>query len=123
MKSRGEYSLCPSASATAPDPAVWDIPSKFSSAIKCSSGDLMVQGNDAMMRLKEADTYNGWKFTGSYTKDSGCDDHLIVLSTNPSEPWSWGLSGTAVKFVWNCNSKYIYPKSGEDGAKGVSCGE
>merc|ERR1719305_478926 len=76
-----------------------------------------------MMRWKESQNFNGWKFTGHYTKDSSCDDHLIVLSTSESERWNWGQSGSAVKFVWNCNSKYIYPKSGEDNQKSVSCSE
>merc|ERR1719498_443995 len=83
----------------------------------------MVQADGAMMRWKAAHVFEGWKIVGTFTKDSGCDDHLIVLSTSESERWSWGQSGNAVKFVWNCNSKYIYPKRGEDGPKSTSCSE
>jgi hypothetical protein len=91
------------------DGSIWDSwPDQFDYA----DGSLLVTDGDAMMRT--ADQYSPTRITGSLNKDDGCSDHYVVLSTNPAETWSWGSDPDAVKFVWNCNTKYIYGSSTTD---------
>ncbi|MFT5457510.1 MAG: hypothetical protein ACI9K2_004004 [Myxococcota bacterium] len=79
-------------------------------------GSLLVTGGDAVMRSIE--TYEIAQILGSLNKDASCSDHFVVLSTSPSFTWSWSSVPGAMKFVWNCDTKYIYAPVGSDS---VSC--
>ncbi|MGA1848734.1 MAG: LamG-like jellyroll fold domain-containing protein, partial [Thermoplasmatota archaeon] len=41
-------------------------------------------------------------------KEYSCSDHYFMITDNYNDGWSWGTSTDKFKFVWNCNSKYIY---------------
>ncbi|MFT4621716.1 MAG: hypothetical protein ACI8PZ_000368 [Myxococcota bacterium] len=79
-------------------------------------GSLLVTDGDAVMRT--ADMYDVMNIAGALNKDDACSDHFVVLSDSPSFSWSWGSVPGAVKFVWNCNTKYIY---GQVGSDSVAC--
>jgi hypothetical protein len=87
-----------------------EIWASMPSTMSYDGGSLLVTGDSARMRTSEM--YSVSRIRGSLNKDEGCDDHFVMLSTNPSETWSWGSSSTAIKFVWNCSTKYIYASSG-----------
>ena len=73
------------------------------------AGDLLVTGGDRSMRTVEM--YSPTNISGTLVKDEGCDDHYVVLSTDPDFFWSWSSVPGSMKFVWNCSSKYIYGPS------------
>ena len=82
------------------------------STMSYEGGSLLATGDGARMRTTEMYTVS--RIRGSLDKDEGCDDHFVMLSTNPSESWSWSSSPNTIKFVWNCSSKYIYSASTTD---------
>ena len=43
-------------------------------------------------------------------KDHKCSSHFIVVSTSDKFTWDWGTQDDAIKFVWNCDTKYILGK-------------
>jgi hypothetical protein len=86
------------------DASIWsDLPAGFTYD---GRGNLVVEGDGRMMRT--IDTYEPTSITGTLNKDESCDDHFVVLSTDPGLLWGWSSVPGAMKFVWNCSSKFIY---------------
>ena len=79
------------------------------SGITCSGTDLHVYGGDKAMRYATTlSTTNGLVISGSLNKNASCSDHFVVLTTGTTFSWSWASTSNQIKFVWNCDSKYIY---------------
>jgi hypothetical protein len=76
------------------------------------SGSLFATGGDALMR--SIDMMELSTIFASLNKDDTCSDHYIILSSDPRETWSWGSDPSAIKFVWNCSTKYIYGSRATD---------
>lgn len=86
--------------------------------------DLWFSGDMAgkpTMRTK--DNYE-WPLTvnAEIEKNHKCSSHFIVVTTSKDFVWDWGTQDNAIKFVWNCDTKYILAKGQpETGAKGKKC--
>ena len=82
------------------------------------SGDM---SGKAPLRTKEM---FDWPLTvtAQIEKDHKCSSHFIVISTSDKFTWDWSASDDAIKFVWNCDTKYILAKGQpKSGAKGAKC--
>ncbi len=85
------------------DESIWEsLPPGF----EYIRGTLQVTGDGAAMR--SLDTWSVRGISSTLDKDESCDDHFIVLSEDPAMSWSWASSPGNMKFVWNCDNKYIY---------------
>ena len=76
-----------------------------------SSGSLYIGGDGESMRSKHAYSLSGRTISGTLVKRTDCDDHHVVISSSSDFSWSWSSESGSVKFVWNCDSKYIYGQS------------
>jgi hypothetical protein len=88
-------------------------------------GKLWFEGpsmNTQPMRLREP-IVGPFVVKAGLQKTQHCSSQYIVLTTNPyGFLWNWGNSPHAVKFVWNCDEKYVYAPSKNDTAK-TSCAD
>ena len=75
-----------------------------------AGGDLRISG-DNMLQVTNKACSEISQIYGTFTKDASCSDHFVMLSTSASTPWSWDATAGAVKFVWDCNHKYIFGQS------------
>ena len=83
----------------------WTAPS----SITCSSDNLLqVTGDGQSMRTTDTYRFDTATIIGSFPRATSCDDHFIVLSKGDSFTWDWSSDPTAIKFVWDCSTKYIY---------------
>ncbi|MEM5830955.1 MAG: DUF2341 domain-containing protein, partial [Candidatus Aenigmatarchaeota archaeon] len=44
-------------------------------------------------------------------KNDICADHFIYISQSTSATWAWSSTSGVIRFVWNCDNKYIYRQS------------
>ena len=100
------------------DSSIWDSPS---SRYTYSDGNLLVygdsgSGDELMMMNTEFEAPLTIK--GILDKEQSCSDHYVVISTGTDARWNWGSGEDIAKFVWNCDSKYIY---GQTSQSGTSC--
>ena len=107
------YPTLPGGPAIDDDFAAFDQGYWLAPCVGCSfgGGGLTVAGSDMLVRSYGALTGLG-RIKGSLVKAEACDDHLLVVSTNPYFAWSWGSASGSARFVWNCNTKYIYGGAG-----------
>ena len=55
------------------------------------------------------------EITVTLDRTHACSNQYIVLSTNKKYKFSYGLEKNTIKFLYNCNGKYIYgPKAKEN---------
>jgi hypothetical protein len=40
-------------------------------------------------------------------ENAGCADHFIYISSSSTATWDWNSTPNVIRFVWNCDSKYI----------------
>ena len=79
------------------NPALWLAPC---AGCSYAGGRLLVAGTDNLMRSRGA-LAGLTHLRATLVKASSCDDHALVLSTEPALGWSWSTTPGAAKFVWN----------------------
>jgi len=56
---------------------------------------------------------HGTRLKFSIDKNEACSSHFVVISPDPNYKFSWSSKSAAntIKFMWNCETKYIYVDS------------
>ena len=100
------------------DSSIWDSPS---SRYTYSDGNLLVYGDSSSgdeLMMMNTEFEAPLTIKGILDKEQSCSDHYVVISTGTDARWNWGSGEDIAKFVWNCDSKYIY---GQTSQSGTSC--
>jgi hypothetical protein len=74
-------------------------------------GALQINGDAGFSTLVPMRTevmHNVESISGSLNKNDTCSDHFIMLSPRPDATFDWLSAADTVRFVWNCDTKYIY---------------
>ena len=96
------------------DDALWDVlptsPSHtyMDGALRIS-GDA---GSSTLVPMRSQTTHDVQTISGSFNKNDLCSDHFVLLSPLADATFDWFSSVDTARFVWNCDTKYIYTEAG-----------
>jgi len=69
-------------------------------------GSMLATGNNAMMRSQTMLT-SLLQVEAQLVKDEDCDDHYLILTTDPNFTWDWDATTSGVIIGWNCSSAHL----------------